>query len=149
MPVSLLGVTPSCGLPPVKFAHGIVTFVGVAVTGIAADGPVQVPSYWLFPGGLQVPKVAVTVAGGTVFLAYQAVEIVSSAVLTLRFRVLGAGTEPETVIEIPLNVEASSRAQAFQYMPRPEYVPTVPVMCQLLAVMLEVRAGCGTDAESG
>jgi len=87
-----------------------------------------------------------------VYLAYQAVEIVSAAVLTLKYRVL-AGIVPvlEIVIEIPLNAEASSLARAFQYRPKPEYVPTVPEMCQLLLVMSDVSAGAGgtTLAESG
>jgi selenocysteine-specific translation elongation factor len=45
-------------LPPVKSAHIIVTGVGVVVTAIAFEGAVQVESYWLLPGGLQVPNVA-------------------------------------------------------------------------------------------
>jgi len=56
--VSSLGVTDGLGLPPVKSAHIIVTGVGVVVTAIAFEGAVQVESYWLLPGGLQVPNVA-------------------------------------------------------------------------------------------
>jgi phosphoribosylcarboxyaminoimidazole (NCAIR) mutase len=80
MPVSLLGVTEGFGLPPVKSAHNTVTVVGVAVMGSNFEGALQVPSYWLLPDGLQVPNVAATVA----YLAYQAVVMVSSAVLTLK-----------------------------------------------------------------
>jgi hypothetical protein len=149
MLVSWLGVMEACGLPPVKSAHESITVVGVAVTGIALEGEVQLPSNWLLPGGMQLPNVAVM--GGMSYLAYQEVEIVSATVPTTIFRVLGAGIVPEIVIEIPLNAEASSRAQAFQYRPKPEYVPTVPEICQLLAVMLEVsgKVGCGTFAASG
>lgn len=99
MPVSLLGVTEAFGLPPVKLAHGIVTGVGVAVTRTFAEGAEQVASYWLYLG-VQVPNVP-AVGAGVVFAAYQAVVIVSSAVLTLMYRVF-AGIVPEMVIEIPL-----------------------------------------------
>ena len=118
MPVSLPGVTDACGLPPVKFAHKIVAFVGVAVAGMVPEGQLQVPSYWLLVGGVQVPNVGFAVAGW--YWTYQAVVMVSSAVPTLRLKVLGAGIEPEMVIEIPLNAEASNREQMFQYRPMPE-----------------------------
>jgi hypothetical protein len=62
--------------------------------------------------GLQVPDVGVKVSA--LFWAYQAVEIVSSAVLTAMLRVLGAASVPEIVIEMPLKAEASSSEQAFQ-----------------------------------
>lgn len=115
MPVSLLGVTDACGLPPVKSAHKTVTGVGVAVTGISFEVPLQVWSYSLvLLTGVQVPNVALLVPA----LAYQAVVTVSSAVPTLIYRVL-AGTVPEMVSEIPLNAEASSREQ-----------PTPPVIFQ-------------------